>query len=129
MLGARTFAEAQVSQKNWRLQNAGGTSAAIVDSPFLTRGVLGVPASLQYNGPYFDSTDPEAAQQPSVHRQRLAHVRRRARLGTHEVKSGFEYFTSTRVGGNSQSLSGYVFQTDYKRRSGRAPGARRGRAG
>ncbi len=59
VLGARTFAEAQVSQKNWRLQNAGGTSAAVVDSPFLTRGVLGVPASLLYNGPYFDSTDPE----------------------------------------------------------------------
>jgi hypothetical protein len=35
-------------------------------------------------------------------------------FGSHEVKSGVEYFTSTRVGGNSQSLSGYVFQADYK---------------
>ncbi len=113
VLGARTFAEAQYSQKTWRLQNAGGTSAAIVDSPFLTRGVSGVPANLQYNGPYFDSTDPEERN----NRQLTASVSQMLSsrgAGTHEVKGGVEYFTSTRVGGNSQSLSGYVFQTDYK---------------
>ena len=33
VLAPRTFAEAQFSQKTWRLENAGGTSAAIVDSP------------------------------------------------------------------------------------------------
>ena len=43
--------------------------------------------------------------------------------GTHEVKGGFEYFTSTRVGGNSQTSTGYVFQTDYK--LGRRQPARR----
>ena len=37
-----------------------------------------------------------------------------SRLGTHEVKGGFEYFVSTRIGGNSQTSTGYVFQTDYK---------------
>jgi hypothetical protein len=113
VLGARTFAEAQFSRKSWRLENAGGTSAAIVDSPFLTRGVSGVPANLQFNGPYFDSTDPEARD----NRQLTASVSQMLsshRAGTHEVKGGFEYFTSTRVGGNSQSLSGYVFQSDYK---------------
>ncbi len=36
------------------------------------------------------------------------------RLGTHEVKAGFEHFLSTRVGGNSQTSTGYVFQTDYR---------------
>ena len=113
VLGARTFAEAQFSHKSWRLENAGGTSAAIVDSPFLTRGVSGVPANLQYNGPYFDSTDPEERS----NRQLTASVSQMLSsrgAGTHELKGGFEYFTSTRVGGNSQSLSGYVFQTDYK---------------
>jgi hypothetical protein len=113
VLGPRTFAEAQFSQKGWRLENAGGTSAAIVDSPFLTRGVSGVPANLQYNGPYFDSTDPEERN----NRQFTASISQMIssrRVGTHEVKSGVEYFTSTRVGGNSQSLSGYVFQADYK---------------
>ena len=113
VLGARTFAEAQVSQKNWRLQNAGGTSAAVVDSPFLTRGVLGVPASLLYNGPYFDSTDPEERNNRQLTAS-VSHMLASRAVGTHEVKGGFEYFTSTRVGGNSQSLSGYVFQTDYK---------------
>jgi len=113
VLGARTFAEAQFSHKSWRLENAGGTSAAIVDSPFLTRGVSGVPANLQFNGPYFDSSDPEERN----NRQLTASVSQMLssrRVGTHEVKGGFEYFTSTRVGGNSQSLSGYVFQSDYK---------------
>jgi hypothetical protein len=113
VLGSRTFAEAQFSHKSWRLENAGGTSAAIVDSPFLTRGVSGVPANLQYNGPYFDSTDPEERN----NRQLTASVSQMMSsrgAGTHELKGGFEYFTSTRVGGNSQSLSGYVFQTDYK---------------
>ena len=30
------------------------------------------------------------------------------------MKGGFEHFVSTRVGGNSQTSTGYVFQTDYK---------------
>ncbi|HEU4936195.1 MAG TPA: TonB-dependent receptor [Vicinamibacterales bacterium] len=109
----RVFVEAQFSQKNWKLENAGGTSAAIVDSPFLTRGVSGMSANLQYNGPYFDSTDPEERnnQQFTTNASETFASRR---LGTHELKTGFESFTSTRVGGNSQSLSGYVFQTDYK---------------
>jgi hypothetical protein len=113
VLGGRTFAEAQFSHKSWRLENAGGTSAAIVDSPFLTRGVLGVPANLQYNGPYFDSTDPEERNNRQLTAS-VAHMMSSRGIGTHELKGGFEYFTSTRVGGNSQSLSGYVFQTDYK---------------
>jgi hypothetical protein len=112
-LGARTFATAQYSQKNWKLQNAGGESTDIFDSPIMTRGVTsGVPGSLQYNAPYFDSTDPEERN----NRQLTASVTRlfsSRRAGTHEVKGGFEYFVSTRVGGNSQTSTGYVFQTDY----------------
>ena len=113
VLRTRTFAEAQYSQKSWHLENAGGTSAAIVDSPFLTRGVSGVPANLQFNGPYFDSSDPEARNNRQLTAS-VSQVVSSRRAGTHEIKSGFEYFTSTRVGGNSQSLSGYVFQSDYK---------------
>ena len=113
-VGARTFATAQYSQKNWKLQNAGGRSTSIFDSPILTRGTTsGVPGGLQYNAPYFDSTDPEERN----NRQLTASVTRMLssrRAGTHEVKGGFEYFVSTRVGGNSQTSTGYVFQTDYK---------------
>jgi hypothetical protein len=110
-LGARTFATAQYSQKSWKLENAGGITTSILDSPFLTRG-LTVPPSLQYNAPYFDSTDPEERN----NRQLTASVTQMLsspRGGTHEVKGGFEYFVSTRVGGNSQTSTGYVFQTDY----------------
>ena len=102
-----------ISHKSWKLENAGGTSAAIIDSPFLTRGVSGIPANLQYNGPYFDSTDPEERNNQQFTAS-VSEMLSSRHLGTHELKSGFEYFTSTRVGGNSQSLSGYVFQTDYK---------------
>jgi len=109
----RLFVEAQFSQKSWKLENAGGTSAAIVDSPFLTRGVSGMAANLQYNGPYFDSTDPEERNNQQFTAS-VSETFASRRLGTHELKTGFESFTSTRVGGNSQSLSGYVFQTDYK---------------
>src|SRR5262249_10178400 len=33
--------------------------------------------------------------------------------GSHDVKGGFEHFKSNQTGGNSQSASGYVFDTDY----------------
>ena len=112
-LGPRTFATAQYSQKWWRLENAGGTSTAILDSPFLTRGVLGVPGGLLYNAPYWDSTDPEQRNNRQVTAS-VAQLLSSRRLGTHEVKTGFEHFVSTRIGGNSQTGTGYVFQTDYK---------------
>ena len=113
-LGAKTFATAQYSQKNWALQNAGGSSLDVFDSPILTRGTTaGVPAGLQYNAPYFDSTDPEGRNnhQLTASATRLFSS---PRFGTHEVKGGFEYFVSTRIGGNSQTSTGYVFQTDYR---------------
>jgi hypothetical protein len=112
-LGARTFATAQYSQKNWTLENAGGTSTAIVDSPFMTRGLSGMPANLQYNAPYWDSTDPEERNNRQLTGS-LSHMLGSRALGTHELKGGFEYFMSTRVGGNSQTSTGYVFSTDYK---------------
>lgn len=112
-LGGRTFATAQYSEKRWQLRNAGSSTKNVQDSPFLTRGVnAGVPGNLQYNAPYFDSTDPEARN----NRQFTASLMRQLssrRAGTHEVKGGFEYFAATRVGGNSQTSTGYVFQTDY----------------
>ena len=113
VLAPRTFATAQYSQKSWKLENAGGSSTAIVDSPFLTRGTLGVPGGLQYNGPYWDSTDPEQRNNRQLTAS-VAQMFSSPRAGTHEVKAGFEHFVSTRVGGNSQTATGYVFQTDYR---------------
>jgi hypothetical protein len=120
VVGSRTFATAQYSQKSWKLQNAGGSSTAILDSPFMTRGTLGVPAGLLYNAPYFDSTDPEQRNNRQFTAS-LSHLLSSSRFGTHEVKGGFEHFVSTRVGGNSQTATGYVFQTDYKLDAGNRP--------
>lgn len=111
-VGARTFATAQYSQKNWKLENAGGTSGSIIDSPFLTRGAK-VPGGLQYNAPYWDSTDPEERNNRQLTGS-VTHLLGSRGVGTHELKGGFEYFVSSRVGGNSQTGTGYVFTTDYK---------------
>ena len=114
VVGQRTFATAQYSQKFWKLQNAGNSSTNVMDSPILTRGVTaGIPASLQYNAPYWDSTDPEERNNRQLTGS-VTHMFGSPRFGSHEVKGGFEYFVSTRVGGNSQTSTGYVFQTDYK---------------
>jgi hypothetical protein len=112
-LGSRTFATAQYSQKSWTLQNAGGRSTSILDSPILTRGVTsGVPAMHHYHAPYWDSTDPEGRNNRQLTGS-LTQLLSSRRAGTHEVKAGFEHFVSTRVGGNSQTSTGYVFLTDY----------------
>ncbi len=113
VVAGKMFATAQYSQKSWKLTEQGNTSTNVFDSPFLTRGVLGVPGGLQYNAPYFDSTDPESRN----NRQATASVSYLAsgrHTGSHELKSGFEYFVATRRTGNSQTSTGYVFQTDYK---------------
>ncbi len=112
-LGSRTFATAQYSQKDWTLQIGDNPGLSIQDSPFLTRGVLGVPGGLLYNASYFDPTDPEQRDNRQFTGS-VTHLVASPAWGTHELKGGFEHFTSTRVGGNSQSASGYVFSTDYK---------------
>ena len=113
VVSQRAFATAQYSQKTWKLMNQGNTSTNIVDSPFLTRGVLGVPGGLQYNAPYFDSTDPESRNNRQATAS-LSYLLGRHGIGSHELKTGFEYFVSTRRTGNSQTSTGYVFQTDYE---------------
>jgi hypothetical protein len=39
------------------------------------------------------------------------------RLGSHELKGGFENFVDTRIGANAQSSTGYVFLSDFKSRA------------
>jgi hypothetical protein len=110
----RAFATAQYSQKLWEVNNNGGTSTNVYDSPFLTRGTTsGVPASAEYHAPYFDSTDPDARNNRQA-TATVAYLLGRKGLGSHELKTGAEYFVSTRRTGNSQTSTGYIFQTDYK---------------
>ena len=111
----RMLVSAQYSQKDWATEGVGGTSSNILDSPFLTR----TGTQYQYNAPYFDASDPEQRN----NRQLTASVTYFAsnhRLGSHELKGGFESFVDQRVGANAQSSTGYVFMADVRLRGRRA---------
>lgn len=110
VVGSNAFVTAQYSGKSFGFRNEGGTSTAIQDSPFRTRGAA-VPAGLHYNAPLLSVHDP----QNRDNRQLAASVSTflSSRRGSHDVKGGFEHFTTTLRGGGSQSATGYVFQTDY----------------
>lgn len=114
VIANRAFATAQYSQKYWQVGNNGGTSTDIIDSPFLTRGTTtGVPANLEYSSPYFDSNDPDGRHNRQATAS-ISYLLGHRGAGSHELKSGVEHFVSTRRTGNSQTSTGYIFQTDYK---------------
>ena len=119
-VASKVFVTGQVSQKRFGFRNTGGTETDILTSPFLTRGVLGVPGGLHYNGPYFSSNDPEDRNNRQVTGS-ASYYLTTAGAGTHDFKAGFEHYTSTRTGGNSQSATGFVFSTDYQTAAGGLP--------
>ncbi len=107
-LGSSLAAEVQFSQKRFGFRGGGGTSTDIYDSPFITlTQELG-----HYNAPYFDATDPEDRNNRQV-TGNVTWFTSSPTFGSHSVKAGFERYTSTRTGGNSQSSTGYVFDADY----------------
>jgi hypothetical protein len=114
VLSSRLFATAQVSRKQQSIEGSGGESTAIIDSPFRTRGVsTGVPNNLNYNAPFFDALDPTGRDNFQVTGS-LSYFLTTPRFGSHDIKGGFERFTATSTGGNSQSSTGYVFYSDYR---------------
>ena len=94
-------------------------STAILDSPFRTRGLDGIPASQHYNAPFFDSTDPEDRNNRQFTGS-LSTLLSSGKGGSHDLKGGFEWFRSTNTGGNSQTSTGYVFYSDYVNNARRA---------
>jgi outer membrane receptor protein involved in Fe transport len=114
VMSNKVFATFQWSKKDFGFRNAGGTSTALVDSPFITRGVLagGSPNNRHFNAPYFDATDPEDRNNKQFAGSVSYFLTSRG-TGRHDLKTGFEHFKSFRNGGNSQSATGYVFRTDY----------------
>jgi hypothetical protein len=80
----------------------------LADSPFFTYSLGG--GAWEYNAPYFDATDPEDRN----NRQVTANVSRSVtKAGRHDFKGGWEWYRSQRTGGNSQSATSYVFNTDF----------------
>src|SRR5690606_16801365 len=110
VVSSRFFASAQYSQKTSH-PRFGGTSTAIVDSPILTIGRVS-PGGQHFNAPYFDRTDPEDRDNRQCTGS-VAYFASSPSWGTHDVKVGVERFTSIQRGGNSQSSTGYIINTDY----------------
>ena len=95
VLTSKLLATFQVSQKKFGFRGCGGFDTDIHASPFITQGVAeGVdPGGLHYNGNYFDATDPEDRDNRQVAGS-LSYFLTTPGLGTHDIKGGFEHFTS-----------------------------------
>jgi hypothetical protein len=108
VLSSNLFAELQYSEKQFGFRNSGGTSRDIRDSPFLgfSQGLV------HYNQPYFDSTDPEDRNNEQLAASASYFLSGQA-AGSHDLKVGFEDFTTTNTGGNSQSATDYVFEAEF----------------
>ena len=112
---ARLFIEGQVSRKEWGVQNIGGTSTNILDSPFIT-----VTQGLgHFNAPYFDSSDPIGRNNRQI--TASATYLLPTEMGSHTLKGGFEHFQTTSIGGNSQSPTDFVFITEYAENADGSP--------
>jgi outer membrane receptor protein involved in Fe transport len=112
VLGSRVLLNGQYSRKDWQIQ-LGGASTALADSPFRARGVASGTANGQhYHAPFFSALDPEDRNN-SQYSGSLSYFLTTRSAGTHNLKVGGENFTSSRVGGNSQSATNYVFLSDY----------------
>ena len=107
-LSTNVFAEVQYSQKRFGFRDSGGSSTNIFDSPILTR----TQALAHYNAPYFDATDPEDRNNRQLTGNVTWFLSSRS-AGSHSLKAGFERYTSTNTGGNSQTATGYTFRTNY----------------
>ncbi|HSL21617.1 MAG TPA: TonB-dependent receptor [Vicinamibacterales bacterium] len=119
VLNSRLLANLQYSRKKFGFRNTGGHSTNIVDSPIWSLGI-NTPGSYEYNAPYWDATDPEDRNNRQFAGS-LAYFLSTPRTGSHDFKAGFDHFTSTRTGGNSQSATGYVFDADYVTNASGAP--------
>ena len=105
VLGSGLLIEGQYSQRHFQFSGDGGTSTAITDSPMFSNS-----QGLIYNAPYFCACDPENRN----NRQITANVTKFWNAhGSHTTKGGYEWFRSQRTGGNSQSSTSYVFNTDW----------------
>jgi hypothetical protein len=113
VLSPRLLANVQVSRKKQGFRGSGGFDTDIHASPFFTQGAAeGVPGGLHYNGNYFDATDPEDRDNMQ-YAGSLSYYLTTTKAGSHDIKGGVEHFASNQTGGNSQSATGYVFDTDY----------------
>src|SRR3954447_9453120 len=116
VLGSKVLAEAAYSQRHFSFLNAGGSSTTLNDSPIFT--LTQNSGGWEYNAPYFDATDPEDRNNRQV-TANLAYSANKA--GRHDLKGGWEWYRSSRTGGNSQAATSFVFVSDFVEAGGRSP--------
>jgi outer membrane receptor protein involved in Fe transport len=116
VLATRFFATAQYSRKA-NHPRFGNTGTRLQDSPFLTIGRVS-PGGLHFGPAYFDRTDPEDRDNNQLTGS-VSYFGSRPGFGTHDVKAGVEVFSLVLRGGNSQSSTGYLFNTDFATAGGR----------
>ncbi len=116
VMANRFFATAQYSRKT-NHPRFGNTSTRLQDSPFLTIGRVS-PGGLHFGPVYFDRTDPEDRDNNQLTGS-VSYFGSKPGWGTHDVKGGVEVFSLVLRGGNSQSSTGYLFNTDYASTAGR----------
>lgn len=116
VMANRFFATAQYSRKT-NHPRFGNTSTQLQDSPFLTIGRVS-PGGLHFGPLYFDRTDPEDRDNNQLTGS-VSYFGSKPGWGTHDVKAGAEMFSLVLRGGNSQSSTGYLFNTDYASTAGR----------
>ena len=110
------FTELKYSEKKFGFRNAGGSLTDIHESPMLAR----TGPQRVYNSPYFSSLDPEDRDNREASGT-VSYFVPTTKLGSHELKAGYEWYDSNRNGGNSQSATGYVFQANFARNADNTP--------
>jgi len=110
--GKKAFVDAQFATRRLAIRELGAASTARVDSPMFTRSILSDGSPALYNAPYFDAGDNERRNSMQAGAN-VTYFLATPRAGSHRIKGGYEFFRAQHVGGNSQSSTGYVFETDY----------------
>lgn len=110
VLTPNLFASLQYSRKKFQFAGYGGTGKDVqLDSP---RVCFFLPLC-QFGQPYFDATDPEDRDN-NQWAGSLNYFLSTPKIGSHDIKAGFEVFKSISRGGNSQSSTDFTFYNDYK---------------
>jgi hypothetical protein len=110
------FGELQYSQKQFKFQYSHGDEGLVESSPFFAfftidgAGDLAGSPLVHHNAPYFDGTDPEDRDNEQIYGA-LSWFADTQAMGSHDVKFGYEDYTSINVGGNSQSVTDFVWDT------------------
>ncbi|MEM6792422.1 MAG: TonB-dependent receptor [Acidobacteriota bacterium] len=120
ILGESVFAEFQASEKEFGFRQAPATG--VVRDLSLDPGFVGNTPfrdffgsfNGHYNAPYFDGTDPEDRNNEQIAGSTSIFLDT-ASFGGHDIKVGFEDFSSFRTGGNSQSPTDWVLSSDVVR--------------